>query len=148
MLTSCAGVLPMKTTILAFLFSAVVVLAQGPQIAITNANPVGGQHEVMPLTMTSAKTGEKVCAPYFVLMLEYKGPNNPGLMFKYSGSNSEIGLMGMMSKSKFTTILDNTKKTPTVEMVSKDGVISKDTKVLVRLSKQDYDRSRDCLPKP
>lgn len=139
----------MKTTILTLLFTAVALFAQDRKAIITNTNPAG-QQPLSPLSQTTPSSvgGEKVCAPYFVLVTDYKGAGRHGLMFKYGASNRAVGIMGMMSYEKFTTIIDNTKQVPTVEMVSLAGVIDRNTKVIVRLSQKDYAQSKNCLPKP
>lgn len=136
----------MKTATLFISMLCCAFAQQDKNTVMTNASPVG-QRELMPFNETAPGPDEKVCGLYFVLLMKYP-TNPPGILFLYKGSNAKVSLIGAMSKSKFKTIIDNTKKTPTAEMIGNNVVIDRTTKVVVRISKNDFVKASGCLPKP
>lgn len=131
-----------------FLFATTAVFAQSPRaIGLTNAN-LPGQHTLAPATMKEFKPGEKQCGPYFVLIPNYSGPGGIGVMFSFKGATAELGVSGLMSKMKFQTKIDDSKKEPTLEIVGGRGGTVDDSTVIVRISHDDYAKATDCLPKP
>ncbi len=93
---------------------------------------------------------EKRCGEYFILNPgHYDGQAyGPGINWQAvrTVNGTPTALVGLFLKNKLTTVIDETKKRPTVQYLIGAGNVVQ--KITIRISTTDYDKAKDCLPLP
>lgn len=111
-----------------------------------------GEHELVK-TAPDVYIGasEKRCGDYFIFTAHYSTPegDGPGISYKYKVTidGKEAVVYGLFLQKKFVTVIKGGEERPTVEYTfSNEG--ERVTAITVSISKADYEKAGDCLPKP
>ena len=98
-------------------------------------------NELMRVKMTSQRVGEKQCGEYFIQVINPKD-GTIGMMYYYAGKNG-YSAVGIVAKSKLYIVVEE-RKYPIAQLAGGNRYQG----VLVRISQEDYDNAKGCLPTP
>ena len=128
-----------------------VICPIAPAVNAQNAQLLRSEQELSPWKAEAPLgSSEKRCGQYFIV-----NPNHtdgvtigPGINWTtlVTVGGKPASVSGLFMKSKLKTVIDDKKRLPTVQYVM--GGDNSIQQIVVRISRADFERAKECLPNP